>query len=281
MKPIGKFENQPKEFWAVVKLVSLSLKYAERGTGNLKCYSVDEVRAALRNHGLNPDGHDETIELVSEYSRARAQIMNDEVRHNLLEGPQARDLFEELRKRIDPPTELLPMNKQKGEKRHFAYLTCIVNMLTYEGLRETQGAALFDSDPRGPLTFASNGMPLRTLFRRMDGAYPNLNHPWAAWEIKEYYDSKTFGSRIADGVYESALDGYELNELREEGIEVEHYLFADAYHTWWTQGKGYLCRIIDMMHSGLLDEVFFGKEVIDGWPPVVSGWPSTMELIGS
>ncbi len=33
---------------------------------------------------------------------------------------------------------------------------------------------------------------------------------FAVWEIKEYYDSITFGSRIADGVYETMLDGKSL-----------------------------------------------------------------------
>jgi hypothetical protein len=97
----------------------------------------------------------------------------------------------------------------------------------------------------------------------MDGAYPNVNHPHAAWEIKEYYGTKTFGSRVADGVYESALDGYELNELRAVGIEVEHYLFLDDRFTWWDRGRSYLTRIIDMLHIGLLDAAFFGREVLD------------------
>ena len=39
-------------------------------------------------------------------------------------------------------------------------------------------------------------------------------NPIAIWEIKEYYYTTTFGSRIADGVYETPLDGMELEELR-------------------------------------------------------------------
>ena len=37
--------------------------------------------------------------------------------------------------------------------------------------------------------------------------------PLAVWEIKEYYYTTTFGSRVADGVYETLLDGMELREL--------------------------------------------------------------------
>ena len=80
--------------------------------------------------------------------------------------------------------------------------------------------------------------PLRTFSRRMDGAYPSIVNPLAVWEIKEYYGSTTFGSRIADGVYETMLDGEEFAELREhEGIDVKHYLIVDDYHTWCDQGK--------------------------------------------
>ena len=118
-------------------------------------------------------------------------------------------------------------------------------------------------------------MPLRTLFRRMDGAYPDVNHPRAAWEVKEYYGTTTFGSRVADGVYETALDGYELNDLRDASVEVEHYLFLDDRWTWWDQGKSYLCRIVDMLHSGLLDGAFFGREAVVEWPDVVAGWPAS------
>jgi hypothetical protein len=167
------------------------------------------------------------------------------------------------------------MNKQKGPKRHPAYLTGIVNMLTWRSLTERFGEARFDADPRGPLTFSRDGMPLRTLFRRMDGAFPTLNHPHAAWEIKEYYGTTTFGSRVADGVYESALDGYELNDLRAVGVEVEHYLFLDDRFTWWDCGKSYLCRIVDMLHVDLLDGAFFGREVLEEWPEVIARWPAS------
>ena len=60
-------------------------------------------------------------------------------------------------------------------------------------------------------------MPLRTLSRRVDGALPSVVNPIAIWEIKEYYYTTTFGSRVADGVYESLLDGMELRELSNAG----------------------------------------------------------------
>ncbi|MGK2939172.1 MAG: DUF7687 domain-containing protein [Solirubrobacteraceae bacterium] len=274
MRPIEEFRNQPPEFWALVKLASMQLGYSERGTGRLKRYSVEDIEGELRSRGLDPDGYRATVERVAAYAAARADLLEQTVEPNLMDRDKANAMFERIRERVDPPEYLLTMNKQKKEKRHYAYLACIVNMLTYEALQgRFEGAASFDHNPRGPLTFARDGMPLRTLFRWMDGAYPNVNHPVAAWEIKEYYGTKTFGSRVADGVYETALDGYELNDLRGVGVEVEHFLFLDDYFTWWKCGRSYLCRIVDMLHADLLDGAFFGREVEDQWPAIVAGWP--------
>lgn len=117
------------------------------------------------------------------------------------------------------------------------------------------------------------GVPLRTLARRVDGAFPSAVNPIAVWEIKEYYYTTTFGSRVADGVYETLLDGMELEELREhEGIDVRHYLIADAYRTWWDDGRSYLCRMVDMLHMGYVDEILFGREVITEMPRIVAEW---------
>jgi hypothetical protein len=273
MRPVEEFRRQPPEFWALVKLVSQELGYSERGTGRIKRYDSGQIAVALRGRGLSPDGYEEQVDRVAAYSHERADLLERVVEPKLMNRDDAAALFEEIRARVDPPDHLLTMNKQKKEKRHYAYLACVVNMLTHQTLTERFGEARFDPHPRAPLTFAREGMPLRTLFRWMDGAYPDVNHPHAAWEIKEYYGTTSFGSRVADGVYETALDGYELNDLRAEGVEVEHYLFLDDRRTWWKDGRSYLCRIVDMLHADLLDGAFFGREVVDEWPPIVASWP--------
>lgn len=64
-----------------------------------------------------------------------------------------------------------------------------------------------------------------------------------------------------------------MEELREhEGIDVKHYLMVDAHYTWWDSGRPYLCRILDMLHMGYVDEVLFGKEVLDRIPAIVKEW---------
>src|SRR5665213_731232 len=133
-----------------------------------------------------------------------------------------------------------------------------------------------DYDPRALTTVTFDGAPLRTLARGVDGAFPKAVNPIAGWEIKEYYYTTTFGSRVADGVYETLLDGMELEELREhEGIDIKHYLMLDARYTWWDCGRSYLCRIIDMLHMGYVDEVLFGSEVIERLPSIVKEWVET------
>ncbi len=95
------------------------------------------------------------------------------------------------------------------------------------------------------------------------------------WEIKEYYYTTTFGSRVADGVYETLLDGFELEELRlNEGVKVQHLLMVDAHYTWWDCGRSYLCRLIDLLHMGYVDEVLFGYEVVERLPRIVQTWVS-------
>jgi len=181
---------------------------------------------------------------------------------------KAKGLFERLHSELHPKCPI-PMNKQKGDKKSPAYLTGIVNMLIEANAKQNA----CDYDPRNLTTITRKGFPLRTLARRIDGAFPSCVNPIAVWEIKEYYYTTTFGSRVADGVYETLLDGMELEELREhEGVDVGHYLMVDSHYTWWDCGRSYLCRIIDMLHMGYVDEVLFGSEVIERLPSLVREW---------
>jgi hypothetical protein len=163
----------------------------------------------------------------------------------------------------------LPKNKQKNDKKDFAFFTCIINMLIEANI---EGFPC-NYDPRELTTVTFDGTPLRTLARRVDGAFTGTVNPIAVWEIKEYYYTTTFSSRVADGVYETLLDGLELEELREhENIDVKHYLMIDDYNTWWNDGRSYLCRIIDMLHMGYVDEVIFGSEVLERVPALAKEW---------
>jgi len=208
-----------------------------------------------------------------DYFDYRADVLSNQVRPRLMNVAEARLIFEQLKAKHNPHCPL-PFNKQKGEKKAAAYLTCIVNILIEA---HTNGLPC-DYDPRELTAVTRNGHPLRTLARRVDGAFPSTINPIAVWEIKEYYYTTTFGSRVADGVYETLLDGLELQELREhEKIDIKHYLIVDDYNTWWNMGRSYLCRIIDMLHMGYIDEALFGREVIERMPGIVKEWVSLVQ----
>lgn len=207
---------------------------------------------------------------LRDYFSYRSEALYKTVKHQLMNVDEAKNLFDKLRKQLNPRCSI-PMNKQTGDKKAEAFFTGIINMMVEANC---QGISC-NYDPRELTTFTANGVPLRTLARRVDGAFPDIVNPIAVWEIKEYYYTTTFGSRVADGVYESLLDGMELEELREhENIDVKHYLMVDAYFTWWECGRSYLCRIIDMLHMGYVDEVLFGKEVVERLPIIVGEWVS-------
>jgi len=282
MKPDARFADRPRPFWAHVKLVSERLGYSQRtksaqAVPPLRRYTIEDLVRCLAadegrtDHVLDAATRHPTAlgQSIVDYLNFRADLLEQQVAPCLMNREQAAAEFEKLRAALNPKCAL-PMNKQKGDKRHYAYLTGMVNMLTEQVLGDRE----CDYSPRGLAVVNRNGVPLRTLSRWMDGAYPSRVNPHAVWEIKEYYGTTTFGSRVADGVYETMLDGEELDELRRsEGVKVQHYLVLDDRFTWWDCGRSYLCRIVDMLHLGLVDEVVAGREVLTRWPEIVQTWP--------
>jgi len=269
------FRGLPSDFWAYVRLVSQAVGYSIRGTSALRRFDETTVRECVEKHSLSPaalgnrlrNGQTYLTALIG-YLNRRAEMLERHVQPMLMSRGDAAAVFKGLRRQLKP-TCPLPMNKQKGKKRHEAYLTGIVNMLT----EATLGDLAFQCDPRAPITVSRQGQLLCALARRMDGAFPSSSNPSAVWEVKEYYDTTTFGSRIADAVYETMLDGFELLRLRTDaGVRVLHYLIVDDHYTWWRCGKSYLCRIVDMLHEELLDEAVFGREVLTRWPQIVRTW---------
>jgi len=280
MKANPQFRSQNKAFWACVRSLSQELGYTVKRQNRIKVPTVHDMREGFIKLELNPElignkNNEPTMlgKELSEYFSYRAHVLETSVQSQLMNVADAKALFQKLKKQLDPSCPL-PLNKQKGEKKAPAYLTGIVNML----VESYSKMAACDYDPRKLTTITQNGVPLRTLARRVDGAFPNTVNPIAIWEVKEYYYTTTFGSRIADGVYESLLDGMELEELRSSHkVDVKHYLFVDAKDCWWDDGKPYLCRIVDMLNMGYVDEVLFGREVATELPRIVSEWISLAE----
>lgn len=284
MKPDARFLHKDLVFWANVKSISQLVNYS-RGK-QIKVPSIEEIKAKLPTVGLTfrhiiDEGGAPTIlgKNLLDYFQYRANVINNDVKANLMRVDEAASIFvplfldyhQKLRFNCDSSR-----NKQRGDKAGPAFFTNIINILiemNAEGLR-------CNFNPQQLTTFTHDRMPLRTLSRRVDGAFTGVVNPIAIWEIKEYYYSeKNFGSRIADSVYESQLGGMELDELhrntnfnRNASFNVKHYFMVDGHNTWWDQGKSYLCRIIDLLHMGYVDEVLFGREVQERIPQLVREW---------
>jgi hypothetical protein len=271
MKPNSEFLNLPSSFWANVRLIGQQAGYTDKATKQIKIPTTDEMKEELNRLEIHLDKGFQDI--LGSYFKYRATVLNTYVQERLMDVERARELFESYRDRLKP-TCSIPLNKQSGEKKAPAYFTGLINMMIEANARGLN----CDYDPRRLPTFTKGDFLVRTLARRVDGAFPTSVNPIALWEIKEYYYTTTFGSRIADAIYETMLDGHELEELwMQEGIKVKHYLMVDARETWWEMGKSYLCRIIDILHMGYVDEVLFGYEVIERLPDIVKEWVAILK----
>lgn len=272
------FSNKSNEFWSLIRLVSERMGYSKHN--QIISYQYKETREMLNNLGIQIN--DIVLSEILTYFEFRKNCLNIFVSKQLMDVDKARTAFYRLKNYYDDNNFIcsLPLNKQKNEKRDYAYFTGIINIITEKTLREIacdrglkygkSGDLFFNDNPLNlSYIYDKNGLQY-TLSRRFDGAFPDTANPIAIWEIKEYYYTTTFGSRIADGVYETQLDGHEVKELTERtGYKLKHIYFVDDYNTWWNMGKSYLCRIIDMLNMGLVDEVIFGQEVFTRWPALL------------
>jgi len=280
MKGDSRFMRLPKSFWADVRTIGEAVGYSKRNQDQVGVPTLESVRKKYAERELDTQhlhtGNQltPTGQTLFDYFQYRADALNQFVEPRLMDSERAKVEFERLRSWLKPKCPL-PMNKQRGNKKAPAYLTGIVNML----VEANCGAYSCDYEPRRLTTVTANNAPLRTFARRVDGAFPTVVNPIAIWEVKEYYHTTTFGSRVADGVYETLLDGMEIEELAEsEDVHLLHYLIIDSHYTWWKCGRSYLCRIVDMIHMGFVDEVLFGYETVERLPKLVKQWVKAMNL---
>lgn len=298
MQPNQEFTGLPKSFWANIRLLSQEIGYTERPKrtngvtgilGPIKVPTLLEIQNALKRlslsalHLVRGDGRPTSLgKQVIGYFEHRAHMLNRVVEPLLMTAEQAAELFERMQVKLASRASV-PMNKQSAEKKRPAYFTGLVNMLIESSLKGLP----CDYSPQELTVVTQNREPFRTLARRIDGAFPGPVDPIAIWEIKEYYYTTTFGSRVADGVYETLLDGMELEELAttterhpQNGGQgaIRHLLMVDAHFTWWVKGRSYLCRIIDMLHMGYVSEVLFGREVVSRLPTIAKEWAKELQL---
>lgn len=262
MKPFSRFAQEDKSFWFFIRFVSERLGYSKNG--EVLFYTKNDIAKLCRKENIfaSPD----RISQAVDYCQMRADTINIFVQENLMDADTARLHFEQLN-RLGSYHSKFIVNKQSGEKKKVNYFTAIITMLAEDILDEDDS---FDPDPRGLIYFLNNRTITGASSRRFDGAYPSIYSPKLVWEIKEYYYSRSFGSRVADAVYEAELDGYEFNEIfSRTGQKVRHVMFIDGRYTFWNLGKSYLCRFIDTLNMGLIDDLIIGKEVFTEWPSIL------------
>ena len=277
MQANPKYLNKDSSFWAYVKLLSEKLGYSKNG--ELLVHTKPAAEAKLKQLDINIE--EDILEQALEYIEYRAELLTENKGY-LMDGATAAERYKYLTDKFptDTYTSTAPMNKQSDEKKQVAYLTGITNILTESTIREfadknnlIYGTDIgFNHDPRAFSYVLNEERKLEGIFtRRFDGAIPDVNNAQLIWELKEYYYTTTFGSKISGAVYESQLDGYEAKTIEEEtGVKVRHVLIIDSYSVWWEQGKPYFCRIADILNAGLVDEVIIGKELFERWPVIVN-----------
>lgn len=252
MKANPDFLGQSISFWAYVRSISECLGYSLRGRSTVRNPSIPEMFTALNKLGQPTErlgtatDPSELALKLNDYFTYRADILNGRVKADLMTADEAIEAFETVKRDVGAiPTGVpvlntsgnesaveylvnhsvvrIPLNKQKDDKKREAYLTGIVNLIVAQRL----SGLPCDYDPRRMPTVDSDGRLYQTFSRRLDGSFPSTHNPIAMWEIKEYYYTTSFGSKISDAVYITSLDGYEREELEQGvGIQIHHLVIS-------------------------------------------------------
>ncbi|MGC5342937.1 DUF7687 domain-containing protein [Streptomyces sp. DT171] len=157
--------------------------------------------------------------------------------------------------------------KLKGYHKSSKALVNTVDAIVYRECRKT-GVSV-DTNPQSRAALVSDEH-IWVSPRRLDGAIPDLLNPVAIWEIKEYWGKTNGGSKMSDAIYELHLVGLELRMFEDEfNVHVNHYAIIDGKDQ-WNSRKSDLRRAVDLLYSGILDELVVGGEVLTEWPRIVS-----------
>ena len=135
MKADKRFLNQPLEFWANIKLISKKGGYTDKKTKHIKVHTIDEIKKVFESNDLDYskliDKNDKFTDygkLIVAYLQHRSDVLRTYVEPRLMKVDEAKKLFAKLKKQYKP-TCALPLNKQTGDKKGYAFLTGIVNMI--------------------------------------------------------------------------------------------------------------------------------------------------------
>ncbi len=103
MKPNKLFLKQPKPFWANVRSMSQHLGYTLRGKKQIKIPTIEQMCSAMSALGLTSNHliqNGETTEfgnLLIDYFKHRADVLNNFVESKLMNVEKAKQTFEQLK----------------------------------------------------------------------------------------------------------------------------------------------------------------------------------------
>lgn len=272
-----RFAGYNTKFWSYVRLVSEQAGYQPHGEKLVKKYTKKDLSETVEKTGINGEQllggltTNNTTDLGEELLDY-LNFRSDKVKQALDKIRTKNQAFSDFEEYCgDYVMETEQLNKQgSGEKLIFANS---VNLVL-----ERETGIDFNPNPRMLPTVLDSEKNLKTTLPKWpDGAFPTARNPLALWEVKEFYSSTTFGSRIADAIYEMMLFGEEVQTLQEETEQkIDLYLMTDGYEA-WKKGVSYICRIIDILNMEYIDAAIFGEEVFTQWPDIVNSWEKIPE----
>ncbi|WP_160050025.1 hypothetical protein [Nocardiopsis sp. FR4] len=253
-------------FWHVVRMLADQFtrgKYADS-------IPEDEIIPALKKAGTPAASglvdylseRKEMLGTLSHYWARRRIIANEMLSLMRTEEEAKEDFFALTGRTVENYNEV----KLEGYHKSPKVLVSTVDAVVDNECAST--ATPVDKNPQSRAAVISRDHILVTP-RRLDGAIPSLFNPVALWEIKEYWGKTKGGSKMSDAIYEIQLVGTELRTFEDEfGIHVNHYAILDGRHQ-WSARKSDLRRSVDLLYTGLLDEIIVGREVLKEWPRIV------------
>src|SRR5438874_1509087 len=106
MKPNPQFLKQDKRFWACVRSLSQDLGYTVKKQDRIKVPTINQMRAGFVDLELNADAianeRGKATELgkkLQAYFAYRADVLESVAQKNLMDAREAKELFEEHRRR--------------------------------------------------------------------------------------------------------------------------------------------------------------------------------------
>lgn len=204
---------------------------------------------------------------LAAYTHTRMRLANEALDNLLRTESEALDDFASI------SAEAVQWAKNAATSQSSKVLVQTVAALTVQA---SQGMPFTpDLDPQKRAAYL-DGDSIWVSPRRLDGALPTLLNPVGLWEIKEYWGNRG-GSKMSDAIYEVQLVGTELAvQEKARSWHIDHYLILDG-KAQWAARKSDLRRAIDLLYSGLVDELFIGRELLTEWQPaVVAMWQRHM-----